>query len=142
MFCIISDTNKGQMSVLVLRHISTCLRNVQVRNSLQLLHEAKRKNLLIFRILQKPILKPLMSNISTSTRAHGNVVNADSPAVDEDEGVENEDVDSEERFIQKYLDPKDRSRIIPPETSIKYLGMQLFSLTLFLLCFCRIWHMV
>jgi len=62
-----------------------------------------------------------MSNISTSTRAHGNVVNADSPAVDEDEGVENEDVDSEERFIQKYLDPKDRSRIIPPETSIKYL---------------------
>ena len=120
MFCIISDSNIEQMSVLAFRPLSNYLRNVQIRNSLQLFSQAERRNLLIFRILQKPILKPLMSqrNLFTSTPAFEEINASAESDVDE----ENEDVDSEEEFIQRYLDPKDRSRVIAPETSIKYLG--------------------
>lgn len=120
MFCIISDSNIKQMSVLAFRPLSNYLRNIQIRNPLQLFRQAERRNFLIFRILQKPILKPLMSqrNLFTSTPAFEEINASAENDVDE----ENEDVDSEEEFIQRYLDPKDRSRVIAPETSIKYLG--------------------
>jgi len=35
--------------------------------------------------------------------------------------TEEEEVNSEEDFINKYLDPKDRTRVIPPDVSIKYM---------------------
>ena len=57
-------------------------------------------------------------NLFTSTPAFEEINASAESDVDE----ENEDVDSEEEFIQRYLDPKDRSRVIAPETSIKYLG--------------------
>ena len=44
------------------------------------------------------------------------------PVAERDVEEENDEIDSEEEFIQRYLDPKDRSRVIAPETSIKYLG--------------------
>ena len=91
------------MSVLVLRPISTYLRNVKVRNSLQLLHQANRKNVFLFRILQRPIFKPIMSlrNLSTSHITPENEENE----VAEREGEEDEEgnVDSEEEFIKKYF---------------------------------------
>jgi len=43
----------------------------------------------------------------------------------EDDG----EVNSEEDFINKYLDPKDRSREIPPEISIKYMESVAFKTT-------------
>ena len=121
MFCIISDKNKEIMSVLALRPLSTCLRNIRVRNSLQLLHEANWRNLLIFRILQKPIFKPIVSprNFSTTSALQ---TEEEGALERDDEEEENGELDSEEQFIERYLDPKDRSRIIAPEISIKYLG--------------------
>lgn len=108
------------MSVLALRPLSTYLRNIKVRNSLQLLHQANWRNVLVLRILQKPILKPIVSqrNFSTTLETEEDV-GASEREVEEEE---NGEVDSEEQFIERYLDPKDRSRIIAPETSIKYLG--------------------
>ena len=107
------------MSVLALRPLSTYLRNVKVRNSLQLLHQANWRNLFVLRILQKPILKPIVSQRNFSTTLETEEDGASEREVEEEE---NGEVDSEEQFIERYLDPKDRSRIIAPETSIKYLG--------------------
>ena len=122
MFCIISDKNKEIMSVLALRPLSTYLRNIRVRNSLQLLHEANWRNLLIFRILQKPIFKPIVSQRNFSTTSALQTEEEGAALERDDEEEENAEVDSEEQFIERYLDPKDRSRIIAPEISIKYLG--------------------
>ena len=108
------------MSVLAFRPLSNYLRNIKYRNSLQLFHQAERKNLLIFRMLQKPILKPLMTQRYLFTSAP--VFEEKDLVAERDVDDENEDIDSEEEFIQRYLDPKDRSRVIAPETSIKYLG--------------------
>ena len=112
------------MSVLALRPLSTYLRNVKVRNSLQLLHQANWRNLLVFRILQKPILKPIVSqrNFSTSPTHAASFETEEDGVEGEVEEEENQEVDSEEQFIERYLDPKDRSRLIAPEISIKYLG--------------------
>ena len=110
------------MSVLALRPLSTYLRNVKVRNSLQLLHQANWRNLLIFRILQKPILKPIVSERNFSTTPTTSFEAEEDSAERDAEEEENEEVDSEEQFIERYLDPKDRSRVIAPEISIKYLG--------------------
>ena len=82
---------------------------------------------MIFRMLQKPIFKPTMissqRNLFTSTVANQNHDDHAGAAIDQEaEEDENQEVDSEEDFIERYLDPKDRSRVIPPETSIKYLG--------------------
>ena len=107
------------MSVLALRPLSTYLRNIKVRNSLQLLHQANWRNVLVLRILQKPILKPIVSQRNFSTTLETEEDGASEREVEEEE---NGEVDSEEQFIERYLDPKDRSRIIAPETSIKYLG--------------------
>ena len=114
------------MSVLALRPLSSYLRNIKVRNSLQLMHQANWRNLLIFRILQKPILKPIVSqrNFSTTSSFESQEEDVEREAEED----ENEEVDSEEQFIERYLDPKDRSRIIAPEISIKYLGKIVWSL--------------
>jgi len=40
-----------------------------------------------------------------------------------------EEVDSEEKFIERYLNPKDRTRVIPPEASIKYMESVAFKST-------------
>ena len=111
------------MSVLALRPFSTYLRNIKVRNSLQLLHHANWRNMLILRVLQKPILKPIVSQRNFSTTLPSLAPEEDVETIERDaEEEENDEVDSEEQFIERYLDPKDRSRIIAPEISIKYLG--------------------
>ena len=109
------------MSVLALRPLSTYLRNVKVRNSLQLLHQANWRNLFVLRILQKPILKPIVSQRNFST-THPSAFETEEDGVEREVEDENEEIDSEEQFIERYLDPKDRSRVIAPEISIKYLG--------------------
>ena len=109
------------MSIFALRPFSSYLRNIKVRNSLQLMHQANWRNLLIIRILQKPIFKPIVSprNFSTTSALQ---TEEEGALERDDEEEENGEVDSEEQFIERYLDPKDRSRIIAPEISIKYLG--------------------
>ena len=110
------------MSIFALRPFSSYLRNIKVRNSLQLMHQANWRNLLIIRILQKPILKPIVSQRNFSTTSSFETEQQEDDVERDAEEEENEEVDSEEQFIERYLDPKDRSRIIAPEISIKYLG--------------------
>ena len=118
------------MSVLALRPFSTYLRNIKVRNSLQLLHQANWRNVLIMRILQKPIFKPIVSQRNFSTTLPLTTEEEEAVVSEgDDEEDETGEVDSEEMFIERYLDPKDRSRMIAPEISIKYLGKFRFSST-------------
>ena len=117
------------MSVLALRPFSTYLRNIKVRNSLQLLHQASWRNVLILRILQKPTFKPIVPQRNFSTTPSLGT-EEDAAAIEQDlDEEENEEGDSEEQFIERYLDPKDRSRIISPEISIKDLESVAFKTT-------------
>ena len=75
------------------------------------------------RILQKPIFKPIVSQRNFSTTLPLTTEEEEAVVSEgDDEEDETGEVDSEEMFIERYLDPKDRSRVIPPEISIKYLG--------------------
>ena len=116
------------MSLMSLRPISTYLRNLKINYSQKLLTQASRRDVLIFRFLQKPFMKPLVMcrNFSSSPICCSNETNQDDIEAEEN-AEEEEEFDSEKDFIDKYLDPKDRSRVIPPEISIKYMESVAFS---------------
>ena len=113
-----------------LRPISTYLRNVKLNYSQKLLSQASRRDVVIFRLLQKPFMKPIVisRNFSSTPIYYSNETNEEE--LDTEENAEDEEeFDSEKDFIDKYLDPKDRSRVIPPEISIKYMESVAFSTT-------------
>ena len=72
--------------------------------------------------------------MATTTRnfSTGQILCSSENEIDE-EGDENEmeegEEDSEETFIKKYLDPKDRSLEVSPEISIKYMESVAFKTT-------------
>ena len=117
------------MTSIAIRPISSFLKNLKLYHSQQLLKQATRKNVIMFRILQKPMLQPLMitRNFSTNnTLLSSNEVEDDVEDKDEEEDGE---LDSDKQFVLKYLDPKDRSRVIPPEISMKYMESVAFATT-------------
>ena len=118
------------MSLISLRPISTFLRNLKINNSQKLLSQASRRDLVIFRLLQKPFMKPavISRDFSSSPICYSNETNENENDAD-DNAEDEEEFDSEKDFIDKYLDPKDRSRVIPPEISIKYMESVAFSTT-------------
>ena len=119
------------MSLLPLRPVSTYLRNLKLYHSQQLLAQATKKNVIIFKFLQKPMFKPFMAT-TTRNFSTGQILCSSENEIDE-EGDENEmeegEEDSEETFIKKYLDPKDRSLEVSPEISIKYMESVAFKTT-------------
>ena len=66
---------------------------------------------------------PIYFNNNNNNEAAGN----DEAEVEEEE--DEDEFDSEADFIQRYLDPKDRSRVIPPEISMKYMESVAFKTT-------------
>ena len=120
------------MSLMPLRPISSYLRNLKLYHSQQLFAQATRKNVVVFRLLQKPIFKPLMV-ASTRSLSSSSMLYSNENDVEEEFDEENEDddgePDSDEVFIQKYLDPKDRSLAVSVETSIKYMESVAFKTT-------------
>jgi len=48
---------------------------------------------------------------------------------DSDDAENKDDVDTDDDFIQKYLDPKDRTRVISPELSMKYFESAAYKTT-------------
>ena len=118
------------MSVISFRPVSTLLRNLKLYHSQQLLSRATRRDVVIFRLLQKPFLKPLTvtRNLSSSPVYSSNTTEESEEPEDREE-EEGEEIDSDKDFIDRYLDPKDRSRVIPPEISIKYMESVAFKST-------------
>ena len=122
------------MSLVSMRPISSLLRRLQQHHSTQLMNRATRRNVFVFKLLQSPLLKPLMltRNLSCTPIYFNNNNNNEAAGNDEAEVEEEEDedeFDSEADFIQRYLDPKDRSRVIPPEISMKYMESVAFKTT-------------
>ena len=120
------------MSLLPLRPVSTYLRNLKLYHSQQLLAQATKKNVIIFKLLQKPMFKPFMAT-STRNFSTGQIMYSNENEVEE-ETEENDleedgEEDSEATFIKKYLDPKDRSLEVSPEISIKYMESVAFKTT-------------
>ena len=122
------------MSLVSMRPISSFLRRLQLHHSTQLMNRATRRNVFVFKLLQSPLLKPLMvtRNLSCTPIYFDNNNNNEAAGNDEAEVEEEEDedeFDSEADFIERYLDPKDRSRVIPPEISMKYMESVAFKTT-------------
>ena len=120
------------MSLLPLRPVSTYLRNLKLYHSQQLLAQATKKNVIVFKFLQKPMFKPFMAT-STRNFSTGQIMYSNENEVDEEteenDVEDGEEEDSEETFIQKYLDPKDRSLEVSPEISMKYMESVAFKTT-------------
>ena len=121
------------MSLLPLRPVSTYLRNLKLYHSQQLLAQATKKNVIIFKLLQKPIFKPFMAtstrNFSTGQIMYSNENEVEEETEENDLEEEDGEEDSEATFIKKYLDPKDRSLEVSPEISIKYMESVAFKTT-------------
>ena len=83
----------------------------------------------MFRILQKPMLKPLMVSRDFSTNTVLQSSNEAEEDTEEKEEDEDDALDSDKQFVLKYLDPKDRSRVIAPEISMKYMESVAFATT-------------
>ena len=118
------------MSVISFRPVSSLIRNLKLYHSQQLLSRATRKDVVIFRLLQKPFMKPftLARNFSSTPAFYSNT-NEGNEEEAEDKDEDGEDFDSDKDFIDRYLDPKDRSRVIPPEISMKYMESVAFKST-------------
>ena len=116
------------MSLSAIRPISSYLRNLKLYHSQQLLKQATRKNVVIFRILQKPMFQAFMvkRDFSSSPITFQNEADEN---IDEEDGENEDDFDSDKDFIKRYLDPKDRSRVIAPEISMKYMESVAYSTT-------------
>ena len=118
------------MSVISFRPVSTLIRNLKLQKSQQLLSRATRKDVVIFRLLQKPLFKPfnLERNYSSTPIFFSNSTD-ENDGVNEDKDEDGDDFDSDKDFVDRYLDPKDRSRVIPPEISMKYMESVAFKST-------------
>ena len=118
------------MSVISFRPVSTLIRNLKLQKSQQLLSRATRKDVVIFRLLQKPLFKPfnLERNYSCTPIFYSNSTD-ENDGVNEDKDEDGDDFDSDKDFVDRYLDPKDRSRVIPPEVSMKYMESVAFKST-------------
>eukprot|EP00090_Calanus_glacialis_P028185 TRINITY_DN4530_c0_g1_i2.p1 TRINITY_DN4530_c0_g1~~TRINITY_DN4530_c0_g1_i2.p1 ORF type:complete len:235 (+),score=67.04 TRINITY_DN4530_c0_g1_i2:64-768(+) len=106
------------------RPIASALRTLNQYHTKQLFYQPSRKNVFIFKLFQNAkLVQPFMTKRSfSSTPTLMSVKDADENDVDNVDDVEEDtEKNSEEDFIQKYLDPKDRSREIHPEISIKYM---------------------
>jgi len=103
------------------------LRSLNTRSSKQLLsNNVTRTDLAIVKAFQNLRLIPFLSQRLVSTSAPRSLattpyrLNQDSLEGEEsDEEVD--ETNSEEEFLAKYLDPKDRTRKIPVEVSMKYM---------------------
>ena len=121
---------KPVMSVISFRPVSSLLRNLKLYHSQQLLARATRRDVVIFRLLQKPFMKPFtLARNFTSTPAFYSNTNDVNDEEAEDKDEDGDDFDSDKDFIDRYLDPKDRSRVIPPEISMKYMESVAFKST-------------
>jgi len=106
---------------------SFSLRKINQLHTKELFYRPCKKNILIFKLFQHARLLPFFSarliSSTPSLRDQSQQGNHN-----DSENVEDEDSEdkSEESFINKYYDEKDRSRIIPPETSMKYMDSKAF----------------
>lgn len=121
------------------------LRGLHLHHTRQILsNSATRKNILVFKLVQNLRLLPFLSSrllstspphlLSTSPSHHlstspsrllstsPSLLNREEDAVVEEEAEEEDgELNSEEEFLKKYHDPKDRTRRIPVEISMKYM---------------------
>ena len=113
------------------------LRGLNLHHTRQILSNgATWKNIFVFKLVQNLRLLPFLSSrllstspsrlLSTSPSHHlstsPSLLNREEDAVEEEEGEgeeEDGELNSEEEFLKKYHDPKDRTRQIPVEISIK-----------------------
>ena len=86
--------------------------------------------MVIFRLLQKPLFKPaILARNFCSTPVFNSNTTEENDEETEDKDEDGDDFDSDKDFIDRYLDPKDRSRVIPPEISMKYMESVAFKST-------------
>jgi len=107
------------------------LRGLNLHHTRQILSNgATWRNIFVFKLVQNLRLLPFLSSrlLSTSPSHHlstsPSLLNREEDAVEEEEGEgeeEDGELNSEEEFLKKYHDPKDRTRQIPVEISIKYM---------------------
>jgi len=123
------------------------LRGINLHHTRQILSNgATWRNIFVFKLVQNLRLLPFLSSrllstspsrllstspshhLSTSPSHHlstsPSLLNREEDAVEEEEGEgeeEDGELNSEEEFLKKYHDPKDRTRQIPVEISIKYM---------------------
>lgn len=110
-----------------IRPLSSALRSLNQFHTKQLFYRAFRKNVLITKQFQNVNVAQFTANRSFSSTIVLNT--ADEDSIERDEEEEDTEVNSEEDFINRYLDPKDRTREIPTETSIKYMESVAFKTT-------------
>ena len=126
--CNVSERTKEIMSVISFRPVSTLIRNLKLHHSQQLLSRATRKDVVIFRLLQKPWFKPfiLARNYSCTPIFYSSSIDENDEVTEDEDG---DNFDSDKDFVDRYLDPKDRSRVIPPGVSMKYMESVAFKST-------------
>jgi len=113
------------------RPVFSALKTLNQYHTKQLFYQATRKNVFMFKMLQNVRLLPFLT---TKRSFSSTPMLLDQESVDEtdaknEDSDSEEEVDSEEKFIERYLNPKDRTRVIPPEASIKYMESVAFKST-------------